>query len=108
LRGFDYLVDECPMAAGNRHISYKEALNDIEVRSPGAKHSFYFGFLERASSLFTPEAEDDRSQLQGCAVCGSPTTAEICAFCRLVDRAGGHQPESVPVHLGSTRRESSA
>jgi uncharacterized protein (TIGR00269 family) len=108
LRGIDYLVDECPMAAGNRHLSYKEALNDIEVRSPGAKHSFYFGFLERASSLFTPEAEDDRSQLHGCAVCGSPTTAEICAFCRLVDRAGGHQPESVPVHLGSTRRESPA
>ena len=108
LRGIDYLVDECPMAAGNRHLSYKEALNDIEVRSPGAKHSFYFGFLERASSLFTPEAEDDRSQLQGCTVCGSPTTAEICAFCRLVERAGGHQPESVPVHLGSTRRESPA
>lgn len=108
LRGIDYLVDECPMAFGNRHLSYKEALNDIEVRSPGAKHSFYFGFLERASSLFTPEAEDDRSELRGCAVCGSPTTAEICAFCRLVERAGGHQPESVPVQLGSTRRESSS
>jgi uncharacterized protein (TIGR00269 family) len=108
LRGIDYLVDECPMAAGNRHISYKEALNDIEVKSPGAKHSFYFGFLERASSLFTPEAEEDRSHLQGCVTCGAPTTAEICAFCRLVERAGGHQPESVPVHLGSTRRESSS
>ena len=27
LRGIDYIVDECPMAAGNRHLGYKEALN---------------------------------------------------------------------------------
>jgi len=106
LRGIDYLVDECPMAAGNRHLSYKEALNDIEVRSPGAKHSFYFGFLDRASSLFTPEADEDRTELRACALCGSPTTADTCAFCRLVERAGGHRPEPVPVHLGSTRRGS--
>ncbi len=25
--GIDYLVDECPMAAGNKHLGYKEALN---------------------------------------------------------------------------------
>ena len=108
IKGIDYLVDECPMAVGNRHLSYKEALNDIEVKSPGAKHSFYFGFLDRASALFIPEAEEDRAQLQDCQTCGAPTTADICAFCRLVDRAGGHHPEPVPVHLGSTRRGSSS
>jgi tRNA-5-methyluridine54 2-sulfurtransferase len=107
LRGIDYLVDECPMAAGNRHLSYKEALNDIEVKSPGAKHSFYFGFLDRASALFVPEAEEDRADLRSCLTCGAPTTSEICAFCRLVERAGGHQPDPVPVHLSQTRRESS-
>ena len=32
LRGIDYLVEECPMAAGNRHLGYKEALNDIEAQ----------------------------------------------------------------------------
>lgn len=112
LRGIDYLVDECPMAAGNRHISYKEALNDIEVRSPGAKHSFYFGFLDRAAALFTPEADADREALTACTSCGAPTTAEVCAFCRLVDRAGGHHPSAVPVQLsrgpaaGASRRPS--
>ena len=30
--GIDYLVEECPMAAGNRHLAYKEALTDIETR----------------------------------------------------------------------------
>ena len=28
VRGIDYQVEECPMAAGNRHLGYKAALND--------------------------------------------------------------------------------
>ena len=54
LRGIDYIVEECPMAAGNKHLGYKEALNAIEAASPGTKHDFYFGFLARASERFTP------------------------------------------------------
>ena len=30
LTGIDYIVEECPMAAGNRHLGYKELLNDLE------------------------------------------------------------------------------
>lgn len=108
VKGIDYLVDECPMAAGNKHLSYKAALNEIEAVSPGAKHSFYFGFLDRAAGFFSTEASIDREGLGSCASCGAPTTSEICAFCRLVDRAGGHHPDqtgvsAVPVELGSTR-----
>ena len=55
LRGIDYIVEECPMAAGNKHLGYKEALNAIEATSPGSKHDFYFGFLARASERFTPD-----------------------------------------------------
>jgi tRNA-5-methyluridine54 2-sulfurtransferase len=95
LRGIDYIVEECPMAAGNKHLGYKEALNAIEATSPGAKHAFYFGFLARASDRFTPEAEADRHQLQPCTTCGAPTSGEVCAFCRLVERA-----TAVPVELG--------
>ena len=64
LRGIDYLVEECPMAAGNRHLGYKEALNAIEAASPGAKHDFYFGFLDRAADRFAPEAEADQADLR--------------------------------------------
>ena len=46
VRGIDYIVEECPMAVGNKHLGYKDALNAIEVTSPGSKHDFYFGFLE--------------------------------------------------------------
>jgi uncharacterized protein (TIGR00269 family) len=89
LAGIDYQVEECPMAAGNRHLGYKEALNAIEEQSPGSKHAFYFGFLEKASPLFTPEAAAEQELLARCAQCGTPTTGDICAFCRLVERAGG-------------------
>jgi len=87
LAGIDYQVEECPMAAGNRHLGYKDALNAIEEQSPGSKHAFYFGFLEKASPLFTPEAASEQEHLQQCARCGTPTTGEVCAFCRLVERA---------------------
>jgi len=87
LAGIDYQVEECPMADGNRHLGYKEALNAVEERSPGSKHAFYFGFLERASHLFTPEARAEQEGLRSCARCGTPTPGDICAFCRLVERA---------------------
>jgi uncharacterized protein (TIGR00269 family) len=98
LRNIEYIVEECPMAAGNRHLGYKEALNAIEIQSPGSKHDFYFGFLARASERFQAEATESRGELHPCARCGSPTPAELCAFCRLVDRATG-QPSSQPVEL---------
>ena len=64
LRGIDYIVEECPMAAGNRHLGYKEALNAVEARSPGTKHDFYFGFLARAAERFRDEAVADQDELR--------------------------------------------
>jgi len=101
VRGIDYIVEECPMALGNKHLGYKDALNAIEVTSPGSKHDFYFGFLSRASARFRVDAAADSQDLHPCPSCGAPTTAESCAFCRLVARAGGHHP--VAVELSPTR-----
>jgi len=96
VRGIDYIVEECPMAEGNRHLGYKEALNAVEERSPGAKAAFYSEFLSKASPLFRPLAVASRDGgLQACIRCGSPTTGEVCAFCSLAERA---------VALGPTRR----
>jgi uncharacterized protein (TIGR00269 family) len=99
VRGIDYIVDECPMAVGNKHLGYKEALNEIEVRSPGSKADFYFSFLRRAADRFEGEARAERESLRGCDVCGAPTTTEVCAFCRLAERAGG-----TPQPVALTRR----
>lgn len=89
LRGIDYIVEECPMAAGNRHLGYKDALNAIEVTSPGSKAAFYFGFLDRMAALVQPNAEQERAALHPCPGCGAPTVSELCAFCKLVQRAAG-------------------
>ncbi|RMH83549.1 MAG: adenine nucleotide alpha hydrolase family protein [Actinomyces sp.] len=99
LRGIDYLVDECPLSAGNKHLAYKAALNEIEAMSPGAKHAFYFGFLERASERFATESDLGREGLSPCTRCGAPTPGEVCAFCRLVEAATA----AVPVELGRRR-----
>jgi uncharacterized protein (TIGR00269 family) len=103
LRGIDYLVDECPMAAGNRHLGYKDALNQIEARSPGSKFDFYFGYLKRAAAHFRPEAEADQADLRPCTRCGAPTPGDVCAFCKLVERAAGQ----APVVLSPSRRGAS-
>jgi tRNA-5-methyluridine54 2-sulfurtransferase len=103
LKRIDYIVEECPMAEGNRHLAYKEALNLLEQKSPGAKANFVFSFLERGHARFAGDAESERVELRPCAVCGSPTTGEVCAFCSLVARAT--DPERVArVSLGRTRR----
>jgi uncharacterized protein (TIGR00269 family) len=91
LRGIDYVVEECPLVAGNTQLRYKEAMNAIEHTSPGTKAQFFLGYLERGMALFRSE---DRAELRPCGECGQPTTGRFCAFCRaraqiLGERLGG-------------------
>jgi uncharacterized protein (TIGR00269 family) len=94
LRGLDYQVEECPMAEGNRHLGFKEVLDALEDRSPGAKAAFVFGFVDRAHEYFTDDAGAEREGLRECVVCGSPTTSDVCAFCRLRERVGARAEHS--------------
>jgi uncharacterized protein (TIGR00269 family) len=83
LRGLDYIVEECPFAEGATSLAHKEVLNRLEAASPGAKHNFLFGFLEKARPAF------ERAHpvpLTTCASCGEVTTGEVCAFCKLADQ----------------------
>jgi uncharacterized protein (TIGR00269 family) len=89
LTGIDYIVEECPMAVGNKHLGYKEVLNALEERSPGAKSSFVHGFWEHAYDRFASDAEEERADLGPCRSCGAPTPGDLCAFCRLQARATG-------------------
>ena len=99
LQGIDYQVEECPMAEGNRHLGYKELLNDLEARSPGAKSTFLHGFLDRAHARFADASEEAVSELRACTVCGSPTPGDVCAFCRLKQRVIERTAGPVPVVL---------
>jgi uncharacterized protein (TIGR00269 family) len=87
LRGIDYQIEECPMAAGNRHLHYKEVLNALEDRSPGTKAAFVHGFFERGHDRFGAPDGDEAVTLGRCEQCGAPTTGTVCAFCRLRARA---------------------
>jgi uncharacterized protein (TIGR00269 family) len=86
LKGIDYIVEECPMAAGNRHLRYKETLNELEERSPGAKAAFYLQFLDQMLPVLDGVAAEERALVGTCARCGSPSSAEVCAFCKLAER----------------------
>lgn len=94
LRNIDYIVEECPMAVGNKHLEYKDVLNTMEVASPGAKHNFYFGFLERAAARFQLDDGGSEADLTRCTRCGSASSNDICSFCRLVEH-------TVPVEISS-------
>jgi uncharacterized protein (TIGR00269 family) len=97
VRGIDYIVEECPMAVGNRHLGYKATLNAIEAESPGSKASFYLNFIDKMAPLLVSQSAAAHGDLHDCISCGAPTTGETCAFCRLVETAGAHEP--VPVEL---------
>jgi len=83
LRRIDYIVEECPFAKGATSIAHKEILNRMEEASPGAKHNFLFGFLEKARPAFE---RAEAVQLNECARCGQVTTGTVCAFCKLADQ----------------------
>ncbi|GBD10365.1 tRNA 2-thiocytidine biosynthesis protein TtcA [bacterium HR23] len=92
LRRIDYIPDECPYAQGARSLLYKDALNQIELHSPGSKQQLVAGFLERLRPLL---AQADRQTVGECQRCGQPTTGVVCAFCRMWDQALKRIPVTV-------------
>jgi tRNA-5-methyluridine54 2-sulfurtransferase len=83
LRRIDYIVEECPFAVGATSIAHKKILDRMEDASPGAKHNFLFGFLEKARPAFE---RAESVTLQECVRCGQVTTGTVCAFCKLADQ----------------------
>ena len=108
VRGIDYQVEECPMAVGNKHLAYKQALNTIERESPGSKAAFYLEFVDKMAPLLAEHRLRAGTALVACTACGAPTTepdsgaAPVCAFCRLQERVGGAEP--VPVEMVLNKR----
>jgi uncharacterized protein (TIGR00269 family) len=105
IRGIDYVVEECPMAIGNRHSGYKETLNDMDERSPGTKASFYLGFLDRMAPLIR-SAPQSQGAPEACPSCGAPSSSSEapCAFCRLESTSSSHEPVAVRMVLNRTAR----
>jgi len=83
LRRIDYILEECPFAKDATSIAHKEILNRMEDASPGAKHNFLFGFLEKGRAAFE---RAEAVELRECVRCGQVTTGTVCAFCKLADQ----------------------
>jgi tRNA-5-methyluridine54 2-sulfurtransferase len=83
LRRIDYIVEECPFAKGATSIMHKDILSRLEEASPGAKHNFLFGFLDKARVAFE---RTEMVELHECTRCGQVTTGTVCAFCKLSDQ----------------------
>ncbi len=96
LKGVDWVLDECPLDTGSTSLKHKETLNRLEGFSPGTKHSFYLGFLEQGRSRL---AASEAVALGECQSCGQPTTAAVCAFCRLWQQGEsyGQRPKMTPL-----------
>jgi len=103
LRGIEYVVEECPLVAGNTQLRYKQVLNHLEAASPGTKAQFFLSYLERGAPLF---ARQDEVTLRPCQECGQPTTGRFCAFCRaraqVLGRRLGEPPTDLEVARGSS------
>lgn len=85
LRGIEYVEEECPNSVGARSIMYKNALDEIEAKSPGTKHAFFSIFLDRIRPVMETAQED--FELRECDICGQATTGAVCAFCRMWEQA---------------------
>src|SRR6059036_1716534 len=95
MRGLDYIVDECPNAAGASQLLYKDVLNRLEAASPGTKLAFVKEFLRTAQPAFARVERDAPNQCEGC---GMPAYGSLCAFCRLVREV---QAKASPVVAGA-------
>ncbi|HJQ84221.1 MAG TPA: TIGR00269 family protein [Candidatus Binatia bacterium] len=96
MRGIDYIVDECPNAAGATQLVYKDLLNRLEAASPGAKLAFVKDFLRHGQPAF---ALVEREPPRDCERCGMPAYGTRCAYCRLLDevqRKAGHALAGAP------------
>jgi tRNA-5-methyluridine54 2-sulfurtransferase len=101
VRGIEYIYEECPHAVGSTTIYYKDILNQMEEKRPGAKLQFYLGFLQaKDQGLFSIQATEP--DLRACDRCGQPTSAPgECSFCRMWDKVRSVKglPERLPLSL---------
>ena len=89
LRKIPYVVKECPHSLDAKQILFKKVLGEIEAASPGTKHAFLFGYLDRISRWY-PEApgekEEEETSTGRCEQCGEISWTPVCSFCRMKEK----------------------
>ncbi|MEW6182699.1 MAG: ATP-binding protein [Bacillota bacterium] len=85
LHGIRPVSESCPYAAEAKFKRYKTMLNNLEKESPGTKRVFYEGYIKNANRF---KEDTSRPPLKACSVCGLPSSAPVCTFCRIWREAG--------------------
>ncbi len=88
LRKIPYVLKECPHSTDAKQLLYKKLLNEVESASPGTKHAFLFGYLERIDRLFPMRLEEDHEESPSgrCEQCGEISWTPVCSFCRMKEK----------------------
>jgi len=99
MRGIEYVVEECPNAAGATQLVYKDALNRLEASSPGTKQAFVKEFVRSAQALFANDVARDTPG--ECQACGMPAFGALCSFCSLVREVETKRARRAAAELGA-------
>lgn len=83
LKGVEYYEGECPYARGATSLDLKRALNTLERDHPGVKFSMFNVYIKNIYPLLSREYADKIGTVRACEICGEPTSARICLFCRI-------------------------
>jgi uncharacterized protein (TIGR00269 family) len=86
LNGIDFIEEECPYSEDATTLFFKNLMNTVEERFPGAKMRFYLEYLRKVYPRFR---EEKKGELRPCRVCGEPSPGEVCPVCRLKERLRG-------------------
>lgn len=92
LQNIPFVPERCPLSRKAKSLDYKEALALLEAKSPGTKHMFFLGFLEKGKPYFAKEYTPP--VLQECERCGMPTTQKVCSFCRILEKLKDREVKS--------------
>lgn len=89
LINIEYIYDECPFSKGATSIYYKQLLNQLEEKQPGAKLQFFLSFLRaKDEGLFPIQVDKSINQLHSCPTCGNLTASTgQCSFCKMIGNA---------------------
>ena len=84
-RNIPFLSENCPYAPSND--VWKEIIYDIERKKPGFKKCFVTNLIRYLTSRNNSKNHSNNKSYRYCKLCGEITTSDVCAFCKLKQRA---------------------
>ena len=83
LNDIEFLKMECPYSRSVTSHDLKMALFYIEEKHPGMRFTMFNTYIKKIYPLIREAYFKGDMVLKKCIICGEPTNAEICLFCRV-------------------------